>query len=120
MQSSEEQLYEIYMRSEESSKLEDQCNKLQRKLEYIEEEACWQNGKAKKITDSLFDSYSKDIKFQRLLLEREDLWNQKIDFEKILFSNLWNMLNKERKKVEESKEWCELHLKEELEKKRAT
>lgn len=113
MRKSEAQLYEMYKKIEEIRKLEDECNKFQKKLEYIEEEVYWQNRAAKKVTDNLFDSYPKDTKLQKLLLEREDLYNQKIDLEKVVFNDLWNMLNKKREKAEEVKEWCELQLKKE-------
>ncbi len=68
---------ELYKELEDLEERSLQCEKMERKLEQLEDDMIWQNRCSKELNDDLFACYPKDQKMQRHLLDREEMLEQK-------------------------------------------
>lgn len=106
----EQREWEIKKELEEIESGQRDCDDLERELASLEEEMYWENKQIKEMNDDLFVSYPKNRELQNLLLEKEELLQQKLSFEKLFFEECRDSINEYRKNAEARKEDCEEEL----------
>lgn len=105
-----EREWEIHKKLEEISHQQEECDGLQKELADMEEEAHWQNQRIKAVNDDLLESCPKDDRLYQMLLEKEELLRQKVNFEKNFFEDCRDAVQNARNRAEAGKEACEEEL----------
>lgn len=83
-----------------------QCEKMQQQLDQMEDDVLWSNQRSKELNDDLYDSYPKDKKLQQLLLEREELLEQRMLSERTFFQELREDVDGMKKKTNQKMDDC--------------
>lgn len=110
---SEEQLkWEISKKIQDIESAEQECCKLHRKLDELEDSFCFHNNERKALDDSLWELASGDLKLQELLQEREDIMKQRISYEEILLAECRDAINHKKVELENGKEEYQKQIKE--------
>lgn len=82
----------------------DEFRKIQKDLDGLEEESYWQNTRIKEINDTLLDNYPKDTRLQSLLVEKEEILQQKVSYERCFWEDARDILSNEIRKKEQQEE----------------
>ena len=88
----------------------DEFRKIQKDLDGLEEESYWQNTRIKEINDTLLDNYPKDTRLQSLLVEKEEILQQKVSYERCFWEDARDILSNEIRKKEQQEEDCKEEL----------
>lgn len=83
-----------------------QCEKMKQQLDQMEDDVLWSNQRSKELNDDLYDSFSKDKKLQQLLLEREELIEQRMFSERTFFQELREDVDGMKKKTNQKMDDC--------------
>lgn len=79
---------------------------MKRQLERMEDDALWRNRLSKELNDDLFDSYPKDKKLQQLLLDREEMMEQRILMERNFFQEFREDIDGMKKEMNQKMDGC--------------
>lgn len=110
MQEIEERKWEIHKELESLYEKQKECDQLEKNIISFEEERQWQNSRIKSVNDDLYDSYPEDNELRTLLLEKEDLMNQKISDENYFIEKCYNLVSTQRRIIEYKREEYEHEL----------
>ena len=83
-----------------------QCEKMKQQLDQMEDDVLWSNQRSKGLNDDLYDSFPKDKKLQQLLLEREELIEQRMLSERTFFQELREDVDGMEKKTSQKMDDC--------------
>ena len=97
---------ELYKDLEDLEERSLQCEKMERKLEQLEDDMIWQNRCSKELNDDLFACYPKDQKMQRHLLDREEMLEQKTVRGRSFFRELQESIYEMKKKTDQQIDDC--------------
>lgn len=101
-----EQELMLYKELDDLEERSQQCEKMKRQLDQMEDDVLWSNRCSKELNDDLFDSYSEDKELQQLLLEREELIEQRMNSERIFFQELREDVEAMQKKASQKIDDC--------------
>lgn len=101
----------LHKELEELGERNQQCKEIERQLERMEDDVLWRNRRSKELNDDLFDSFPQDKKLQKLLLDREEMMEQRISRERIFFQefreNIYKIKKETRQKMDDYQEELE-------------
>ena len=104
LQELEERKWEIHKQIESLHLQREDCDSLQKNIDYLEEESGWQNKIIKETNDNLYDSYPNDRHLRNLLVEKEELLMQKISDENRFFEECRELIREQRKIIDAKRE----------------
>ena len=104
LQELEVKKWEIYKQMESLYLQREECDTLQKKIDYLEEESGWQNKIIKDTNDDLYDSYPNDGRLRRLIIEKEESLIKKISDENSSFEEWRELIEEQRKEIETKRE----------------
>lgn len=105
-----EREWEINQNLQEIEEHLDVFRKIQKDLDGLEEESYWHNARIKEINDTLLDNYPKDTRLQSLLVEKEEIFQQKVSYERRFWEDSRDILSNEIRKKEQQEEDCKEEL----------
>lgn len=76
-----------------------QCEKMERKLEQMEDDMIWRSKLSKELYDDLFACYPQDQKMQQPLLDREEMMEQRIVRERSFFREFQESIYEMKKRT---------------------
>ena len=101
-----EQELELHKELEDLEERSQECEKMKRQLEQMEDDALWRNRISKELNDDLFDSFPQDKKLQQLLLEREEMMEQRMRSEKNFFQEFREDIDGMKKEMNQKIDDC--------------
>ncbi len=104
LQELEERKWEIHKQIESLHLQREDCDSLQKNIDYLEEESGWQNKIIKETNDDLYDSYPNDRHLRNLLVEKEESLMQKISDENRFFEECRELIREQRKIIDAKRE----------------
>lgn len=101
-----EQELELHKELEDLEERSQECEKMKRQLEQMEDDALWRNRISKELNDDLFDSFPQDKKLQQLLLEREEMMEQRMRSERNFFREFREDIDGMKKEMNQKIDDC--------------
>lgn len=106
----EDKEWEIRSQLKELAEKVDEYEGLKKELIVLEEESYWRNRQTKDIQDVLFENYPNDANLQNVLTEKEEIFINKVDFERSFWEDCHDFIRKQIKKAEDFKDDYEREL----------
>lgn len=106
----QEKEWQVKQHLEKISDRQRECDDLEKELNVMEEDMYWQNRQIKEVNDDLFSTYPQDAELQSLLVEKEEMLQQKMSMEKLFMEDCRDSIKDQRAKSEAMKEICETEL----------
>ena len=98
--------FEIHKTIEELEEEQYQCDKLRRQIDQMEDDFLCHNRTSKELNDEVFDSYQHDNKLREVLLNREELLQQKHAIYKNMFQEFRDRISEARKQATDKLDNC--------------